>query len=320
MRSPHSTSSNPGSDSLSSSELALTLDFSLKNNRRVRPKVSSADSILQMFKNFAQGNVAPQSIFVSPSTTPTASSPQDDGGDEDSSTSSIHTPVSFSSGPPDSPVFYRQSTIEVPVLDPLSAHKSSPTNANLLHPPTILLEIPSQNNLKCLSPIREMPTPIPSPALTPIMGHRIRPPSPGSPLPCNEDNEPDEIYKIVKHNNKPTLTIDLTAAQNYQDSEAEKYTTDMTSNSDDSNNSLPQRKSRLQLRSPAVSISIDIDPPTPTEVEKGRELVIPTLTIEQPSPTRDRSQVIMFPGSPPPQRASIGETSFAFPNKQQQRR
>lgn len=320
MRSPHSTSSNPGSDSLSSSELALTLDFSLKNNRRIRPKVSSADSILAMFKSFAQGNSAPQSIFISPSTTPTASSPQDDGGDEDSSTSSIHTPVSFSSGPPDSPVFYRQSTIEVPVLDPLSAHKTSPTNTNLLHPPTILLEIPrDSNSMKCLSPIREMPTPIPSPALTPIMGHRMRPPSPGSPLPCNEDNDNTELYKIVKHNKKPTLTIDLTAAQNYQDSEIEKYTTDMTSTSDESN-SLPQRKSRLQMRSPAVSISIDIDPPTPTDSEKGRELVIPTLTIEQPSPTRDRSQVIMFPGSPPPQRASIGETSFAFPSKQQQKR
>lgn len=179
-RSPHSTSSNQGSDSLSSSELALH-DLTLRCNRRIRPKVSSADSILAMFKNFASSNAAinlPPSLIFSPSTTPTASSPQDDivGDDESESESSIHTPVSFSSGAPDSPVFYRQSTIEVPVLDAISAHKSmspsssttSTSSANHLVPPTILLEIPGSIN-KCLSPIREMPTPIPSPALTPIM-------------------------------------------------------------------------------------------------------------------------------------------------------
>lgn len=172
IRSPHSTSSNQGSDSLSSSELALH-EFSLKaNNRKYRPKVSSADSILAMFRNFASSNVAtnlPTSLIFSPSSsTPTASSPQDDlVGDDESSTSSLPTPVSFSSGAPDSPVFYRQSTIEVPIVDAISAHKSSPAQ-NLLHPPTILLEIPGNIN-KCLSPIKELPTPMPSPALTPVM-------------------------------------------------------------------------------------------------------------------------------------------------------
>lgn len=172
IRSPHSTSSNQGSDSLSSSELALH-DFSLRNNaRNHRPKVSSADSILAMFKNFASSSAAvnlPASLIFSPSSsTPTASSPQDDvAGDDESSTSSIHTPVSFSSAAPDSPVYYRQSTIEVPVFDAINAHKSTPTQ-NLLNPPTILLEIPGNTN-KCLSPIREMPTPMPSPCLTPIM-------------------------------------------------------------------------------------------------------------------------------------------------------
>jgi hypothetical protein len=187
MRSPHSTSSNQGSGSLSSSELALN-DFGLKANRRIRSKVSSADSILAMFKNFASSNAAinlPSSIILSPSSTPTASSPQDDvAGDDESSTSSILTPVSYSSGGgvagggSDSPIFYRQSNsqIEVPVLDQISAHKTTPS---LLHPPTILLEIPSSGN-KCLSPIRELPTPMPSPAITPIMPRpqRTRTPSP----------------------------------------------------------------------------------------------------------------------------------------------
>lgn len=222
MRSPHSTSSNHGSDSFSSSDLALT-DFGLRSiqtsasdvasthNHQLsglplgmparcrlgspaRPKVSSADSILAMFRNFANNSnittgtlPSSASVFVSPSTTPTASSPQDDAaGDDESSTSSMHTPVSFSSGPPDSPVFYRQTTIEVPVLDVLNAHKSTSSSSsttsstgNLLHPPTILLEIPSSGiNNKCLSPIREMPTPIPSPALTPIMPRPQRTNSP----------------------------------------------------------------------------------------------------------------------------------------------
>lgn len=178
IRSPHSTSSNQGSDSLSSSELALH-DFSFRNNgRKHRPKVSSADSILAMFRNFASSNAGvnlPTSFVFSPSSsTPTASSPQDDvAGDDESSTSSIPTPVSYSSAA-ESPVFYRHNTIEVPVLDALSAHKSSPTQ-NLLHPPTILLEIPGNIN-KCLSPIHELPTPMPSPALTPIMPrpHRLQ--------------------------------------------------------------------------------------------------------------------------------------------------
>lgn len=68
-------------------------------------------------------------------------------------------------------------------------------------------------------------------------------------------------------------------------------------------------------------ISIDIEPPTPEEkTPRPRDLIIPTLTVEQPSPTKNRHPLIIFPGSPPPQRASIGETSFMFPNKQQQKR
>lgn len=176
MVSPHSTSSNQGSDSLSSSELALH-EFSFRNSRKHRPKVSSADSILAMFRNFASSSAGinlPPSLIFSPSSTPTASSPQDEMvGDDESSTSSMPTPVSFSSNAPDSPVFYRQSTIEVPVLDAINAHKTTPVQS-LLHPPTILLEIPGNIN-KCLSPIHELPTPMPSPALTPIMPrpHRI---------------------------------------------------------------------------------------------------------------------------------------------------
>lgn len=178
-RSPHGSCSNHRSESLSGSELTIN-DFGLRNMRRIKPKVSSADSILAMFRNFTSTNVLsqmPSSLIISPSTTPSASSPQDIA-DDSSSTSSMHTPISYTSGAPDSPISYHMPSIsiEVPVLDPLNAHKSSTSNTsnNSLNPPTILLEVPSSNTNKCLSPIRELPTPIPSPALTPIMSRPQR--------------------------------------------------------------------------------------------------------------------------------------------------
>ncbi|GAB0092216.1 C-type lectin-like [Sergentomyia squamirostris] len=326
IRTPPSTSSNQGSDSLSSSDLALA-DIG-KTSRRIKSKVSSADSILAMFKNFnnAPLNLSP-SYVISPSTTPTASSPQDDApGDDDSSTSSMHTPVSFSSGTPDSPVFYRQSTIEVPVLDPLSAHKSAP-NSNLLHPPTILLEIPCSGNgaiNKCLSPIREMPTPMPSPALTPIMPRpqKSRSPSPhNDPLDfSDEENKMDQLFQTLSQHVLVTFHPDNTRTTT--DSETENFSMDTTTS-----DPLPySARSKFKSRIPVMSISIDIDPPTPEGEEapkpsRPRDLVIPTLTIETPSPTKTTPPVQMFLGSPPPQRASIGDASMlTFPNKYQHKR
>ncbi|XP_075158958.1 uncharacterized protein LOC142232130 [Haematobia irritans] len=399
IRSPHSTPSNHGSDSFSSSDLALT-DFGLRsiqtsgsemgstNNHQLsgltmglpprsrigspaRPKVSSADSILAMFRNFAAANNASNattgtipsttaSVFVSPSTTPTVSSPQDDApGDDESSTSSMHTPVSFSSGPPDSPVFYRQTTIEVPVLDVLNAHKSSSpsastssTSSNLLHPPTILLEIPSSGiNNKCLSPIREMPTPIPSPALTPIMqrGHRSNSPIfQEDPLSGGDFTDDDEKSDGSDTHLSEKLLFSLQREKSSRliDSDVETAPTDTTTTSMAELNKpsttvsatglglyhkLPMLSitpaptavtaAPMHQQLPIPAITIDVEPPTPEEKQpRPRDLIIPTLTVEQPSPTKNRHPMIIFPGSPPPQRASIGETSFMFPNKQQQKR
>lgn len=156
-----------------------------QNGRPV--KNPSADSILAMFRNFSSATSGSAIHKMSPSTTPTASSPQDDAaGSDESSTSSVPTPMSSSSFTLDSPPlphpFHRHNhsnTIEVPVLDALSAHRTVGGGSNLLQPPTILLEIPSGGISKCLSPIREVPTPLatpaPSPALTPIMPRSIPP-------------------------------------------------------------------------------------------------------------------------------------------------
>lgn len=80
------------------------------------PKISSADSILAMFRNFSSSSAAmvsrASSGGVSISSTPSASSPQDDtvDGDDVSLTSS-----QFPSLAPDSPITRPHNTIEVQV-------------------------------------------------------------------------------------------------------------------------------------------------------------------------------------------------------------
>lgn len=197
----------------------------------------------------------------------------------------------------------------------MSAHKShqQTNNQNLLHPPIILLEIPRDGNIsKCLSPIRELPTPMPSPALTPIMARqRSRTPSlHDDPLSAATSFSDDELLDADEYEQHHNEFHKMNCIEDdFHQTEMEKQ--------DFCNNLNEVKKTRLQMKMPAIQISIDIDPPTPPE--SLRNLVIPVVVVEQPSPVKNRP-VIMFPGSPPPQRASIGETSFSFPNKQQQKR
>ncbi|XP_015833125.1 uncharacterized protein LOC103312261 isoform X4 [Tribolium castaneum] len=319
-RSPNSTSSNQGSDSFTSSDLAIPsalsssisdLLSSRKNSRlpNGRQKPASADSILAMFRNFSASSAGanlPSSLKVSPSTTPTASSPQDDiVGDDESSTSSIHTPVSFSSGPPESPVLHRpsQSTIEVPVLDPLSAHKSPSSGSNFLHPPTILLEIPSTIN-KCLSPIREMPTPlpspIPSPALTPIMRRSHISSSLEDAAEMSDDRMSVELPNIsISDDDDMPCTQDIAIDPQAEDGLILEEAAAMHQNS--------TRKGKHR-------------PPPLGQTVKSQPLVIPVLTIQTPSPTHSKTPSILFPGSPPPQKPHHQEPSFQFPPPKQNRK
>lgn len=78
--------------------------------------MSSADSILAMFRNFSASSAAMASRAssggVSASSTPTASSPQDDSMDgDDISLASSHIP----SLAPDSPIARPHNTIEIQV-------------------------------------------------------------------------------------------------------------------------------------------------------------------------------------------------------------
>ncbi|XP_068905882.1 uncharacterized protein [Tenebrio molitor] len=330
-RSPNSTSSNQGSDSFTSSDLAIPsalsssisdLLNSRKSNRLAngRQKPASADSILAMFRNFSSSSAGvnlPSSLKVSPSTTPTASSPQDDiAGDDESSTSSIHTPVSFSSGPPESPVMHRQSqsTIEVPVLDPLSAHKSSSGGSNFLHPPTILLEIPSTIN-KCLSPIREMPTPLPSPMPSPALTPVMRRSAVSSSVEDAADMSDDRISVEL-----PNISI------SDGDDDDMHCTQDIAIDPQAEDGLILEEAAAMQQSCSAGLRAKNRPPPlgqqcgSNSNPSQSHPLVIPMLTIQTPSPTHSRTPSQLFPGSPPPHKSRLQEPSFQFPLPKQNRK
>ena len=88
-----------------------------------------------------------------------------------------------------------------------------------------------------------------------------------------------------------------------------------------SEHSSDYRRSKL-ISVPAISI--EINSPTLDEkffhvAQRPTDLIIPELVVQTPSPVKERHPMYIFPGSPPPQRASIGETSELFPNKLQKR-
>lgn len=124
---------------------------------------------------------------------------------------------------------------------------------------------------------------------------------------------------LLKQHILVDLSTELNRKEDSDDSTATP--TNTISSSDNSHSSVCHSK---LVAMPAI----DICPPTPVGTERKRfppaerpkDLIIPDLIIQTPSPTRERLPLLVFPGSPPPQRASIGETSGLFPNKQQQKR
>lgn len=240
-------------ESLSSSEVTVsagtsTLDIPNTAKRPNRLNCSSnrnpsADSLLAMFRNLANQSNPP--------------SPLDDSFYSDESLA-VDTPVSTSSGPSDSPGY--GVTIEIPVMDALTAQRAS--HGNLLQPPSIHLELPSGGVNKCLSPIREVPTPMSSPALTPILsrtGHESKAKIESS----EEDKAPgDDTDEFTEGSSELVVEIHHEA-----------------DNSD----------------------SAHCAPPI---------LVIPLLTVEEPSPKVEKKEIpaFTFSGSPPPQKRE----SFSF--------
>ena len=161
--------------------------LSLSTQQRTKiNKISSADSLLSMIRNLAASKL----------NTSTPSSPQlSENGDILSS--GYPTPLSTPDTPSGSFLSIHHlsgksgskekskagSQIMVSVLSPLNGKKSgeSPDRSQsdcqtvAEGPPTITLEVPSFNYGKCLSPIREMPSPLPTPCPSPLPPGLARP-------------------------------------------------------------------------------------------------------------------------------------------------
>ena len=145
-----------------------------QGQRNKMAKISSADSLLSMIRNIASSKIS----ISSPS------SPQlSDNGDIASS--GYPTPLSTPDTPNGSFISLHHATkdksktgsqIMVSVLNPLNPKKSIEgqdkpsldSQSSSEGPPTITLEVPSFNYGKCLSPIREMPSPLPTPCPSPL--------------------------------------------------------------------------------------------------------------------------------------------------------
>ncbi|CAB3373926.1 Hypothetical predicted protein [Cloeon dipterum] len=221
-----------------------------KNTRLSR--MSSADSILAMFRT----------TFNARSSQPsTPSSPQDVSADESSP-----GPTPASSSAPDSPMSIHLSTIEVPVIS------SGGNSSSLQHPPTILLEIPTIEYGKCLSPIKEVPTPIPSPAPTPLLAPRRNN--------SKERVDEDEALRIEVLNPSPVSSPSSTTSKSLP-------TTTYPALLSPSSAKLQKNKPPTSLQIPSICFPDDDSPVNP--------VVIPILTVQTPSPPAP-----MPTGSPPP--------------------
>ena len=129
-------------------------------------KISSADSLLSMIRNLASSKL----------NTSTPSSPQlSEAGDFLSS--GYPTPLSTPDTPSGSLLSIQHlgsktggSQIMVSVVSPGDSldKAQSDSQSQPEAPPTITLEVPSFNYGKCLSPIREMPSPLPTPCPSPL--------------------------------------------------------------------------------------------------------------------------------------------------------
>lgn len=292
-------SHNRGSDSLSSSEIAISgsafnslLDIPSNIKRPTRvlckaPKNPSADSILDMFRNFSSTSVTARGKGTSPSTTPTASSPQDELIASDES-SVAETPISTTSGALDSPLdrMTHGTTIEIPVMDALTAQKTAyaSSGGNFLQPPSILLEIPSGGNNKFLSPIHEMPTPMPSPTLTPVMP-KVDITAAGM---TNSESSDDEARKDFRKYGEESGDFSEMLIQVHREDDGDDELWSPTKEEFSRQNFAP-----ANAESPGFSER--------GSVNERPGMIIPLLTVQEPSPP-STSPPGSFPGSPPPQK------------------
>ncbi|KAK3922172.1 LOW QUALITY PROTEIN: Adhesive plaque matrix protein 2 [Frankliniella fusca] len=270
---PHSTSSNPGtgtgSDSLSSLDASAGGDVVV--NRR--PTRLLGLNLMRYCDQDAEDGAAT------------------------SDDSSHLTPATSSSGAPDSPPLPRSatttptpgstpgsSTIEVTVLDPLSACQQRSSCGAV-----ILLEVPSSGS-RNLSPIREVPTPRPTPIPSPIL--------PRSPVAMDAGLLTPAVHKVCMLSDQSGL---------FPQPLPPAPVPMLLSVSIESPSPSPS-PSAVTTTSPCLSPTPSPSPCSlsPCATASPNTLVIPELRVEQPSPTRSPPSWSFNPGSPPPQRSHGG--------------
>lgn len=134
---------------------------------------------------------------------------------------------------------------------------------------------------------------------------------------------PETLQQLHRHNRTPYYLMDLKNESAVADSDNDT-TLNTSSDNSTSNNSVKTTKCAIIHTMPIIEI---VPPPSdtdrPSTPQRPVSLVIPELCIQTPSPTNEEQWTTIshhLLGSPPPQRASIGETSELFPNKKQQKR
>ena len=157
---------------------ALSPNATAASSKNRLHKISSADSLLSMIKCLTSTN----RNAVSTPNSPQLSFDTNQGNNEwqNNYCSSDPTTPDYVSSPGASnrstPRSLKPNEVEVEVLNPLNPNPEnnnkkdgeSPKNTG----PTIMLEVPNFHYGKCLSPIKELPSPIPTPAASPLPYHR----------------------------------------------------------------------------------------------------------------------------------------------------
>ncbi|XP_069952951.1 uncharacterized protein [Cherax quadricarinatus] len=142
-------------------------------------KISSADSLLAMIKNFG-GSGRP------------SSNPSSPHGSEFDDSSTHASPSTTPTTPQKTPPQCKQDTLTVPGTLQVQVQSAGGSTQN--SGPVITLEVPNNDQHRCLSPITELPTPVPTPVPSPLPTPcRYRPkPRTSSESNDNKDSEDTE--------------------------------------------------------------------------------------------------------------------------------
>ncbi|XP_066978110.1 uncharacterized protein [Macrobrachium rosenbergii] len=148
-------------------------------SRNKMVKISSADSLLAMFRNFGGSGRA------------SASNPSSPHGSELEDSSAHQSPSTTPTTPQKAPPPVKQDTLTVPGA--LQVQVQSSGGGSVQHGgPVITLEVPTNDQYRCLSPITELPTPVPTPVPSPLPTPCRQRPKPRTSSESNDNKESED--------------------------------------------------------------------------------------------------------------------------------